>query len=211
MAYFPFFVDLAGRKGLIVGGSAVALRKIQKLLPFGPSLTVCAPDICPEIQKIPGLRLLRQPFDPALLEEAAFVVAAAGDPEVNHRAARLCGERKIPVNTADGREYCSFLFPALVKRGRFCVGISTGGASPTGAAYWRERIDAMIPEGFEGLLDQLDGLRERVKAELPGEKRRSGLLAELFAAGMDQGGPLPPEEAEALLRRYREGGNEDGV
>ena len=68
-----------------------------------------------------------------------------------------------------------------------------------------------VPEETKGLLDQLDSLRERVKAELPGEKRRSGLFAELFAAGMERGGPLPPEEAEELLRRYREGGNEGGV
>lgn len=211
MAYFPFFVELAGQKGLIVGGSAVALRKIQKLLPFGPVLTVCAPDISPEIRKIPGLRLLCQPFVPELLEDTAFAIAATDDPDLNHRVARLCGERKIPVNVVDDRDYCSFLFPALVKRGSLCVGISTGGASPTGAAYWRERINAMVPEGFGALLEQLDALRERVKAELPDGKRRSRLFAELFAAGMERGGPLPPEEAEIILRRFGEGGDDGGA
>ena len=48
MAYFPFFVDLSGREGLIVGGGAVALRKVQKLLPYGPRLTVVAPEISPK-------------------------------------------------------------------------------------------------------------------------------------------------------------------
>lgn len=42
MGYFPFFVDLEGREGLVVGGGAVALRKLQKLLPYGPRLTVAA-------------------------------------------------------------------------------------------------------------------------------------------------------------------------
>ena len=44
MAYFPFFVDLTGRTGLLVGGGTVALRKAEKLLPYGPALTVVAPE-----------------------------------------------------------------------------------------------------------------------------------------------------------------------
>ena len=42
MGYFPFFVDLDGKQGLIVGGGIVALRKIENLLPYGPQLTVAA-------------------------------------------------------------------------------------------------------------------------------------------------------------------------
>ncbi len=34
MGYFPFFVDIAGRNGLIVGGGRVALHKLEKLLPM---------------------------------------------------------------------------------------------------------------------------------------------------------------------------------
>ena len=50
MGYFPFFMELEGREGLVVGGGAVALRKLQKLLPYGPRLTVAAPEIRPEIE-----------------------------------------------------------------------------------------------------------------------------------------------------------------
>ena len=45
MAYFPFFVDLTGQRGLIAGGGTVALRKAEKLIPYGPALTVAAPDL----------------------------------------------------------------------------------------------------------------------------------------------------------------------
>ena len=33
MAYFPLFVELQGRRALIVGGGRLALRKAEKLLP----------------------------------------------------------------------------------------------------------------------------------------------------------------------------------
>ena len=49
MAYFPFFVELSGQSGLIVGGGTVALRKAGKLLPYGPRLTVVAPDILTQL------------------------------------------------------------------------------------------------------------------------------------------------------------------
>ncbi len=79
MAYFPFFVDLAGQPGLIVGGGAVALRKAEKLLPYGPALTVAAPELCPKLRTLPGLTLLERPFRPSDLEGMAFAIAACGD------------------------------------------------------------------------------------------------------------------------------------
>lgn len=205
MAYFPFFVELDGQEGLIVGGSTVAQRKIEKLLPYGPRLTVCAPDISPAIRAIPGLSLVERAFTPELLEGRAFVIAATDDLELNHRISGLCRERRVLVNVVDDRDYCSFLFPALVKRGGLSVGISTGGASPTGAIYLKKQIDAMIPKRFGELLDWLDSVRGWAKETLPDEAARSGFFAALFSAGMERGRPLGREETEAILKLYQEG------
>ncbi|MCI9255158.1 MAG: NAD(P)-dependent oxidoreductase, partial [Lachnospiraceae bacterium] len=43
MGHFPFFMEIGGKKGMVVGGGRVAARKVEKLLPFGPVLTVIAP------------------------------------------------------------------------------------------------------------------------------------------------------------------------
>lgn len=210
MAYFPFFVELDQQEGLIVGGSTVAQRKIEKLLPYGPRLTVCAPDISPEIRAIPGLLLLERVFTPELLEGKAFVIAATDDPELNHHISGLCREMRIPVNVVDDRDYCSFLFPALVKRGSLSVGISTGGASPTGAIYLKKQIDAMIPERFGEILAYLDGTRDLAKEALPDEAARSRFFAALFAASLERGGPLSREETEDTLKLYQEGADGHG-
>ena len=116
MAWFPFFMDVSQGDGLIVGGGAVALRKVEKLLPYGPRLTVCAPSFLPELEAIPGLVLLRRPFDSSLVEEKLFVIAATGDRALNRQIAALCRAKHIPVNAVDDRDACTFLFPALVKR-----------------------------------------------------------------------------------------------
>ena len=53
MSYFPFFVDLQDAPALIVGGGTVALRKAEKLLPYGAEVTVIAPEICAELKALP--------------------------------------------------------------------------------------------------------------------------------------------------------------
>lgn len=205
MAYFPFFMDVSQGDGLIVGGGAVALRKIEKLLPYRPRLTVCAPALLPEIERLPSLTLLRRSFEPTMLEDKLFVIAATDDNDLNSEIAALCQERRIPVNAVDHRAACTFLFPALVKRGPLSVGISTGGASPTGAVYWKERIDGLIPEDAGDLLDYLDGLREAVKTAVPDEKSRAAVFAALFDVCMEEGWPLSPQALDGLLADGKEG------
>lgn len=148
MGYFPFFMELEGREGLVVGGGPVALRKIRKILPYGPRLTVAAPEIRPEIEALPGLALLRRAFEPAMLEGKFFVIAASDSREANRDIAALCRERGILVNVVDSKDQCTFLFPALVKRGDLTLGISTAGASPSAAAWVKGRAAAQIPEDF---------------------------------------------------------------
>ena len=200
MGYFPFFVDLEGREGLVVGGGAVALRKLQKLLPYGPRLTVAAPELLAEIEALPGLTRLRRTFAPAMLEGKGFVIAATDDREVNRGIAALCRERGIPVNAVDDKEQCTFLFPALVKRGDLTVGVSTAGASPSAAAWVGRRVSERLPEDFGELLDYLASLRPMVQKRVAAENR-AAVFARLFSDCMEQGFPLK----EAALAEVLEG------
>lgn len=199
MAYFPFFMDLSRQNGLIVGGGTVALRKIQKLLPYEAHLTVCAPELNPEISQISGLTLLRQPFEPALLDGMDYVIAATDNTALNHQISDLCRQRGIPVNVVDDRDACTFLFPALVKRGDLSIGISTGGASPSAAIYLKERIAALLPEDFGQLLEYLDGLRDQVKAALPDGRSRARFFSRLFNICIQTGWPLSEARLSEML------------
>lgn len=198
--YFPMFVSLDGRRVLIAGGGAVALRKIEKLTPYGASFCVVAPDVLPEIAALEDVEVVRRAFHPEdIRADWAFVIAATDDAQVNHDIAGLCGARGLPVNVADDPAHCSFLFPALVRRGPFSVGISTGGASPTAAVYFKEQIEAMTPEHLEDILVWLHAQRAALKARIPEERARTAAHKRLFAACMEKGAPLTDAETEALL------------
>lgn len=195
MAYFPFFVDLEGQRGLIVGGGTVALRKAEKLLPYGPALTVVAPEPVSELAALP-VELTRREFQPEDLDRADFVIAATDNEEENHRISALCQGRKIPVNVVDDKEACGFLFPALVRRGNLSVGVSTGGSSPTAAIWLKEQIEGLLPEQTEEILTWLEAQRSLLKERLPDQRARAACFARLFAACLERGRPLTEEERD---------------
>ena len=133
MAYFPFFIDIGGKNGLIAGGGRIALHKLQKLLPYGAALTVVAPEVSELLEQTAlknDIRVIRRKFEPSDLTGMCFVIATSDDAGVNAEIARLCKERGILVNVVDDKNACSFLFPALVKEGSLSIGISTEGTSP---------------------------------------------------------------------------------
>lgn len=209
MAYFPFFMELSGWAGLIVGGGMVALRKARKLLPYGSRLTVAAPDIRTEFLELDGVALRGQAFEPALLDEVDFVVAATNDPCLNRRIFQLCRARKIPINSVDDPTSCTFLFPALVKSGNLTVGICSGGASPAAASYFKGQISALLPERLPEMLDWLQALRPEIKAALPDERDRAACFSQLFLACVERGEPLDRGELRPRFLPYAEESEEE--
>lgn len=216
MAYFPLFIELEAKPCLIVGGGPVALRKAEKLLSYGAFLTAVAPDFATGWEALPDalsdvqpnalpvrVTLLRRAFCPADVDGQTLVIAATNDAAVNAAVAAQCRAAHIPVNAVDDPENCTFLFPALVRRGALSVGISTGGASPTAAASVRRRIEDALPEGgaWEQILDFLAAQRPRVKACVPDEKARAKIFADLFEACMARGGPPEEEEIAEILHQ----------
>ena len=198
MVCFPLFVDLNDKTALVVGGGPVAARKARVLLDYGPRVLVCAPRFVPELEQLSGAELLRQPFVPELLEGVSLAVAATDDRVLNRTVAQLCRKRAIPVNVADSREESTFLFPAVVRRGRLSVGISSGGSSPTACAYLRRELERALPQALGPILDWLEELRGELRDSLPRAKRRD-VFAQLFYAALEAERPLTPEETQRLL------------
>lgn len=214
MGYFPFFMELEGARGVIVGGGKVAARKVEKLLPFGPKLTVIAPEMDGRIVQLDKMLKRRTGEKAALLlecrkaneqdlEGAAFVIAATDEEAVNGWVSEYCKEKKIPVNVVDDREKCTFFFPALVKDGPLTVGISTDGKSPAAASYVRKEIEHKLPEGLGSTIELLGMLREEVKAVSGDQAVRAGILEKLFFYCLRREGEVSLLELRELLHGMR--------
>ena len=130
MALFPLFVELDGLDILIVGGGQVAKRKALSLAEYGALVRLVAPKFCRELEEDGSFRLTRRGFLESDLEGASLVISATGDRELNRCVSLLCRERGLPVNVVDEPADCSFIFPALLRRGALSAGITTGGVQP---------------------------------------------------------------------------------
>ncbi|MBR2283669.1 MAG: bifunctional precorrin-2 dehydrogenase/sirohydrochlorin ferrochelatase [Ruminococcus sp.] len=199
MGYFPFFVDISGKKCLIAGGGRVALRKIERLLDYSPEITVVSPEICPEIAELSGIRIIRREFSDSDIDGAFMVIAATDDSALNAHIYQLCNDRNIPVNSVDDKEHCSFIFPALVHRGDITIGISTGGTSPLFAQFIRQTAEEWLDDYHLGIAKLLSAYRPVVRERFDTEKKRKEALNAIFDLCLTDDKLPDDEEIQQLL------------
>ena len=208
MAYFPFFIELSGRKCLIVGGGSVAARKLEKLRGFGADITLVAPEICGEIPT-DGATLIQRKFRDTDLDGAFLVIAATNDRQLNHRIYTLCTERGILVNTVDDIENCGFIFPALVHRDDITVGISTGGKCPAMAKYLRRMIEKQVDEKMLSCEEILSRYRPVIKEMLVSEADRAAAMGRLLSLSLKSSAPPDDRMIMKLLEEMKADEDQD--
>ena len=155
-------LDLGGRSCLVVGGGKVGHEKVSGLLACGAHITVVAPEISDEVAALP-VELVRREYRSSDLEGRRLVIAATSDEEVNRRVFDDAEDRNLFCNVADVPELCSFILPAVHRRGPIVVAVSTGGASPALAQVLRDRFASQVGEEHESLAVELRQLRPWVK------------------------------------------------
>ncbi len=168
MSYYPVYLDLRGRRCVVLGGGATALEKIGGLLEAGADVTVVAADPAEGIAALAGnsrLTLARREYRPGDLAGAFLAIDASWNDDINRASSTEAEHARIPINVVDRPQHCSFIAPAVVRRGPLQVAISTSGESPFLASALRARLERTLGEEW-GLFTALVGrirrqLRER--------------------------------------------------
>jgi uroporphyrin-III C-methyltransferase/precorrin-2 dehydrogenase/sirohydrochlorin ferrochelatase len=175
MDYLPLFLDVRDRLIVVVGGGAVASRKVELLLRASARVRVIAPALDPTLAvwRDAG-RIEYRPvaFSASQLDGAALVIAATDDAGVNDAVAVAARALGVWVNTVDDRERSDVIFPAIVDRSPVIVAIGTEGSSPTLARRVRSQIEALLPSRLGELARFAARWRTRVASALPGLPER---------------------------------------
>lgn len=210
MAYLPIFVDVRGRNCVVIGGGEIAERKVRALLEAEAAVTVVSPELTAGLAALAAdgaVSHRARPYRHGDLAGASFAFAATGDAATAAAASREAAVAGILINVADAPELCSFIAPAIVRRGALTIAISTGGASPAAATAIRERLEEVFGPEYGPWLELMRAARKWLRdraTESADRARRLGALARSDLRGAIARGDCA--RAEALLREYLGGG-----
>ena len=133
MNHLPIFMDIKGRPVLVVGGSELAARKVERIHRALGRVTVVAESLCPSLQDLverDEVEHKARAFDDTDLEGCFLVFVAGDDEDLAKRISKLAREAEIPINVADTISLCTFIMPAVIDRSPIMVTVSSGGAAP---------------------------------------------------------------------------------
>jgi precorrin-2 dehydrogenase/sirohydrochlorin ferrochelatase len=162
-------IDLQPSAGpvLVVGGGAIAARKLRSLAEAEFEIVVVAPDVSEEIRTSPHTTVIARPFEDADLALRAFtaVFACTDSRNLNRRVGEMARAARIPVVVADAADESTFHTPATIRQGDVAIAVSTGGASPTQARMIREMIVTSLGPRWSQIGQAISTDRERRNAE----------------------------------------------
>ena len=154
VSYYPVFLNLSGKKCVVVGGGKVAGRKVGALLECGAEVTVVSPELCEELKGLVEageITAAVRPYRSGDLKGSAVVIAATGTRSVNVEIVNEARKRGIPVNVVDDPDYSDFIVPSCLKRGDITIAVSTSGKSPALARKIRENLEKNIGGEYAAL------------------------------------------------------------
>jgi precorrin-2 dehydrogenase/sirohydrochlorin ferrochelatase len=205
MSYYPVNLNLKNRRCLVVGGGAVAERKVETLLEFGAAVVVVAPVLTPQLRDLAdggSIEYVPGTYELSALDDAFLAVAATDDRETNRAVSEDAQRRGILVNVVDDPDLCTFFVPAVVRRGDLVISVSTSGKSPAMARRIREQLEAQFVPEYGELADLLGELREEVKARYPDQADRNRAFVRILDS--DALDLLRQGKREEAIERARE-------
>jgi siroheme synthase-like protein len=178
-AWYPVFLDLHGLPVKVIGGGAVAARKVRGLVEAGARVTVIAPKFCPSLSRRRGIKKVKRAYRPSDLRGARLLFLATNDPVLNHSIAADAERRGLWANVASPSDAGRMSLPASFRRGPLCVAVSTGGASSAAASALRKDLSLHLDEAWATFLKLLRVRRHEVQRRIKDPNRRRQLLQAL--------------------------------
>ncbi len=191
MDYLPIFLNVKGKKCLVIGGGEVSLRKTSMLVQAGALVTIVSPEIITSLASLAGVTHVPERYNVSHLDDHILVVAATDEEETNIAVSRDAKQRNIPVNVVDNPALCTFIVPSILDRSPIVVAFSSGGASPVLIRMLRGTLETMIPQGYSQLASFSARFRAAVKKHITNPAKRrifwenvfEGPIAEKIFAG----------------------------
>jgi precorrin-2 dehydrogenase / sirohydrochlorin ferrochelatase len=172
-APYAAVLDLTDRPVLIVGGGSIAAHKALGLVAAGARVTVVAPEAVSDLRENPHIDWHERSYQRGEVASYRLAITATDDAATNAQVAKDGDAANVFVNSADDAANCTFILPAVARRGDLQLMVSTNGRSPALARWFRGRLEAELTDIHLDLLDLMSEVRQETKAR--GDAPGSGI------------------------------------
>ncbi|GGE54605.1 NAD(P)-dependent oxidoreductase [Priestia taiwanensis] len=163
MLDYPAMLQLEGKRVVIVGGGKIGLRKAQGFAGTGAEVIVISPEIVERFNELTFITWEKKYFEPEDIKEAHLIFAATDDKEVN-RLVKACANDFQWVDVVSEQSESSFHVPAVVRRGKLTLTVSTSGASPVLAKEIKQQLAKQYDERYASIVEEYKAKRKQEKA-----------------------------------------------
>lgn len=175
MPFYPVVLHLAGQRCVVVGGGAVAERKVLPLLSAEAKVTVISPQLTPRLAELAEARLIvhiDRLYQMGDVKGFFLIICATDNSDVNRQAAAEAREYGALVNVVDAPDLGNFSVPAQVTHGDLMITVSTGGRTPAMARRLKEELAQTYGPEYGMYIDLIGRLRQEMKGRLSTAKDR---------------------------------------
>lgn len=183
MRRYPAFLELAGRRAVVVGGGSVAERKALSLLKAKAEVTIISPELTPRLSRLVDKGRVShraRSYRRGDVKGTFLVVAATDSGAIN---ARVADDAPCLCNVVDAPELSNFIVPSVMDRGDLSIAVSTGGVSPALARSIRLELEKYYGPEFADFLRRVKVERKRLMESIEDRSERRRQLKRLGMKG----------------------------
>jgi siroheme synthase-like protein len=198
--YFPIFVDGQQLEVLVVGGGEIATRKVELMLKTPAKVIVVSPQLSPSLKSLwqqGKIEYIEGSYHKSLLAAKQLVFVATANQALNRQISLDARAAGVLANVVDSPELCHFITPSIVDRSPMVFAISSGGKSPVLVRYWRERLEAILPQSMGQIAKFAGEKRQQIKQQLDNVTKRRKFWERFFASSRSE----QPEQLESFYQQ----------
>jgi len=166
--YYPVYLDLKGRTCVVIGAGKEAEGKLASLIECGAKVKMISPEVTEDIRKLAQEGIIsweQRGYKEGDLKGTFLAIAAINDNSVNRKIVQEAAEERSLLNVVDVTHLCTFIAPAVVRRGDVTVAISTSGLSPALARKLREELQASPVMNYADMTGLIAEVRQELRKE----------------------------------------------
>jgi precorrin-2 dehydrogenase / sirohydrochlorin ferrochelatase len=184
MPLYPVNLKITDRPCLVVGGGAIAARKVGSLLFCGARVRVVSPEAGEDIRQLAlaGKIVWQQrAYRTGDLDGVFLAIAATDRPDVQRQISDEASGLPTLLNSVDDPDVCDFQVPSQLRRGELLITVSTGGASPAFSKQIRDQLETEFGWEYGAAVILLARLREMVVGNCRDSEAHAKLFRDVLA------------------------------